>query len=193
MSITIKQLRENYKPRPVKVLIVAESPPDSNNQEIRFFYNPNQERWDHLFRSIMKVVFPDFVFRAGEKECWLQKFKSAGYYLIDATDQPINKLTQAQRRRIVAASLSDKLLEIKSLVKKKTPIILVKKGVFKLFNARLRNAGYNVIHDTFLPFPAYGQQVKFIKKCAKCLDRIRYQKSSTENQLAVKVTGNTLH
>lgn len=181
MSLSIKKLRENYKPRPVKVLIVAESPPNSKYKEIRFFYNPMQERWDHLFRSVMKAVFPDYKFRRGEKECWLQKFKSAGYYLIDATDQPINKLSRAQRCRIMDASLSDKLLEIKSLIKKKTPIILVKKDVFTLFNARLSGAGYNVIHDTFIPFPAYGHQVRFIKKCAQCLRRSRLQNSSRAN------------
>ena len=175
MSPTIKQLRENYKPRSVKVLIVAESPPDSKMEEVRFFYNPKQERWDYLFRSIMKVVFPDFVFRSGEKECWLQRFKSAGYYLIDATDQPINHLPPAQRSRIIDSSFSDKLLEIKSLVKKKTPMILVKKNVFTLLNARLRNAGYNVIHDTFLPFPAYGHQKKFIRKCVQYLRRAGFQ------------------
>jgi hypothetical protein len=55
---------------------------------VRFFYNPDQELWDHVYRAVMKVVFPEFEHRHGEKDLWLRKFKELGFYLIDATDPP---------------------------------------------------------------------------------------------------------
>jgi hypothetical protein len=52
----ISALRKQYRPEKIEVLIVAESPPDSADEEVRFFYNPRQERWDHMYRSVMKAV-----------------------------------------------------------------------------------------------------------------------------------------
>ena len=55
-----QRLREMYKPTVVKYLLIAESPPRS--QEGRFFYNPELEKWDFLFKSIMIVVGSTFLY-----------------------------------------------------------------------------------------------------------------------------------
>lgn len=169
MSMTISLLREHYKPKTVKILFVAESPPESVDEEVRFFYNPRQERLDHMYRSVMKAVFPDFEYYHGEKDQWLHKFKNHGCYLVDATDRPVNHLSPAERRKELNAAVEGKLSEIKALVLQSTPIILVKKNIFAAFNRPLRDAGYNVIHETFLPFPSHGHQARFIEACGKCL------------------------
>jgi len=166
---TISGLRKQYKPEKVDVLFLAESPPDSADEELRFFYNPRQERWDHMYRSVMEAVFPEFEYHPGEKGRWLQKFKDQGYFMIDATDTPINRLSDAERRRVLYASVKPKLSEIAGLVMPDTPIVLVKKNVFEAFNTPLREAGYNVVHDSFLPFPSHGNQAKFISACRNCL------------------------
>jgi hypothetical protein len=173
MTANIARLREHYKPDRVRVLFVAESPPESTDDEVRFFYNPRQERWDHMYRSVMKAVFPDFAYRKGEKDKWLREFKKHGYYMIDATDQPLNRLSPARRREKLNAAVNGKLHEIAELVSPSTPILLVKKNVFSAFDDRLRRAGYNVIHKKFLPFPSHGHQVEFVEACRNSLRRYR--------------------
>ena len=173
MNRTISRLRKNYKPGKVRVLFVAESPPESSDDEVRFFYNPRQERWDHMYRSVMKTVFPDFESRPGEKDKWLRRFKQHGYYMIDAIDSPVNRLASGERRSILNAALEAKLVEIATLVSRKTPIILVKKNVFLAFSGPLQHAGFNVIHKSFLPFPSHGHQARFIETCGKYLRNSR--------------------
>lgn len=152
---------------------MAESPPESSDGELRFFYNPEQERWDHMYRAVMSAVFPDFEYRPKEKDDWLRRFQERGYYLVDATDRPVNRLSSAERRSELKATVEAKLAEIKMLVTPDTPIILVKKNVFSAFNLRLRNAGYNVIHESFLPFPSHGHQARFVEACRNCLRKAR--------------------
>jgi hypothetical protein len=169
MSTTISRLRERYRPERIKVLFVAESPPESSDDEVRFFYNPRQERWDHMYRAVMKAVFPEFEYRPGEKDNWLRKFEEHGYYLIDATDLPVNRISLAERRRKLAAAVEGKLSEIRRLVVPSTPIVLVKKNIFAAFHRPLRDAGYNVIHESPLPFPSHGHQARFVEACRTCL------------------------
>lgn len=169
MSTRISHLRELYKPDRIQVLFVAESPPASSDDEVRFFYNPKQERYDYMYRSVMKAVFPEYEYRPGEKESWLRRFQKADYYMIDATDRPVNRLSSAERQKELNGSLEGKVAQIKKLISPRTPIVLVKKNVFEIFNQPLRDVGYNVIHESLLPFPSHGHQARFIEACGKCL------------------------
>lgn len=156
MSTPISQLRARYRPEIIKVLFVAESPPESRDDEVRFFYNPDprQERWDHLYRSVMKAVFSDeFEYRLGEKDKWLRKFQGNGYYLIDATDHPVNRLSSAKRRKEINDAVKGKLIEISRLISLSTPIILIKKSIFSAFNQPLRDARLQRHSRIFLAVP----------------------------------------
>lgn len=172
MRKRISILREWYRPHKIQVLLVAESPPASSDEEVRFFYNPRQESHDYMYRSVMEAVFPDFIYREGEKESWLQRFRDAGYYMVDATDRPINHLSKAEKRDELNRSLEAALTQIKKLILPSTPIVLIKKNIFEIFNGPLRKAKFNVIHDSFLPFPSHGWQARFINECGACLRRI---------------------
>ena len=93
-------LREQYRPDAVKVLFVGESPPDPGDAERRFFYSPTLFRADNLFRGLMLALYdagPDR-FRASKGE-WLLRFKGDGFWLLDLTDQPVNHMSEADRRR----------------------------------------------------------------------------------------------
>lgn len=122
-----------------------------------------------MYRAVMSAVFPEFEFRPGEKDKWLRKFQEHGYYLIDATDRPVNRLSSAERRSELKAALEGKLSEIRMLAPPGTPIVLVKKNIFAVFNRPLRAAGYNVIHESFLPFPSHGHQARFVEAYRNCL------------------------
>jgi hypothetical protein len=163
-------LREKYKPTAVKYLLIAESPPRSD--EGRFFYNPELEKWDFLFKSIMEVIFSDFT--TGRKDEFLQRFKEEGFYLIDATDTPVNHLRKVtDRNRVIEASIEDKLEEIAGLVSKSTPIFLIKKNVFEIFHPLLKREGYYVTNDEPLPFPSRGWQPVFKEKFSRNLSAVR--------------------
>jgi hypothetical protein len=121
-------LREKYRPENIKYLLIAESPPKCNDKNVRFFYNPNQEKFDYMFKSIMEVVFPSFRndYRKGDKNEYLKKFQEGGFYMIDATDTPVNKgFSPKKRNEKIKEDLKNKIKEIESLVTKKTPIFLI--------------------------------------------------------------------
>jgi hypothetical protein len=172
---TIAELRETYKPRKISCLLIAESPPRSDEPEPRFFYNPNQTRYDFLFRSIMAIVFPGFIDdRQATKHDYLKRFCKAGFYLIDATDTPINDLSKSGRNRIILSEIESKLQEISGLVSIDTPIFLIKKNIFEIFYPKLTNRGYNIAHDEYLPYPSSGQQNIFKTKFRYFLDRLTF-------------------
>lgn len=93
------RLREGFRPERIRLLFVAESPLAPTGDELRFFYNPEQDRWDYLYSSVMLAIFADFEHRPGQKGKWLRKFQEDGYYLIDAIDHPVNKLPRGTSPR----------------------------------------------------------------------------------------------
>lgn len=183
----IQRLRKNYKPKNKKInyLIIAESPPACpvcKDEEVRFFYNPKQEKWDFMFKSIMDGIFPKFksVYRKGEKHKYLKKFEEAGFYMIDAIDTPINNLSERKRNEIIESESENKIKEIEGLISERTPIFLIKKNIWEIFYYRLKDRGYNVAHKEFLPFPSSGWQSKFKEKFKKFLGKV-YDCNNVEN------------
>ncbi len=172
----IQNLRNRYKPKYIKYLLIAESPPLSKNTSVRFFYNPLQEKYDFMFKSIMEVIFPDFKtqYKKGTKYMYLEKFKNEGFYLIDTVDIPINHLrNEKDKNEKIYSNLKKKIAEIKKLVSKKTPIFIIKKNIFLIFKDLLEKEGYNVVNNEFIPFPSFGNQLKFKKIFKKYLRRVR--------------------
>jgi len=55
-----KELRRQYKPATIKCLFIAESPPESDDQDPRFFYNANNTKYDIMFLSFMRAIYPKF-------------------------------------------------------------------------------------------------------------------------------------
>jgi len=172
----IKKLRDNYRPKngPIKYLLIAESPPKCDDKNVRFFYNPNKENYDYLFKSIMDIVFPSFIkdYRKGDKDKYLKKFQEKGFYLIDATDIPVNRLSTKKRNEMIRNGMKSKIKEIENLIDKNTPIFLIKKNVYDIFKEELKNLGYNVAQDDFLPFPCCGHQKKFKEKFGYYLSKV---------------------
>ena len=172
MSALITCLRMRYRPKRILLLFVAESPPAPTAGEERFFYNAKLESSDFMYRSMMEAVFPRFRFRRGEKNTWLRKFQQRGCFLIDATDHPVNRVSETDRESIILSGRKRTLLKIRKLTAPNTPIVLIKKNIFVLFNRPLLRTEHNVIHTSFLPFPAYGNQKKFVTACRECLRKI---------------------
>ena len=74
------QVEEKWKPKKVKILFVAESPPWNGEQ--RYFYNPNIDEKDtNLRKEVLKHLNIDS----------LEKFKEIGCFLVDSIKCRINK------------------------------------------------------------------------------------------------------
>ncbi|MBN1860316.1 MAG: hypothetical protein JW840_02520 [Candidatus Thermoplasmatota archaeon] len=171
---SISNMRNRYRPQKVKYLLIGESPPKCDDENVRFFYNPEIELHDNLFKSVMRAVFPTSMtdYQKGDKGKYLVKFQSKGFYLIDATDIPVNKTARKERREILRKDMNGKIGEIEGLISIKTPIFLITRNVDDIFHEELERLGYDV---TFLPFPCRGYQKEFINRLKKVLTRHGYR------------------
>ncbi len=93
--------REAYKPERVRVLLIAESPPASGGS----FYFEKTVGKDHLFRETMKAVgsWPEgqTLPRGLDKRPLLKEFQTKGFFLIDTSLQPVDRMLLRRRRQAV--------------------------------------------------------------------------------------------
>lgn len=158
-------LRAKYKPRRLRLVIIAESPPASG----RYFYDLTGGVGEPLFRAMMKDVLG---ISPVTKEEGLTKFAKAGYLLVDATYVPVNRsFTPKERNAKILKDYPLLLKDLNSLLpSKRTRILLIKVNVCQLLDAPLQSDGFNIINqgDT-VPFPAFGQQGRFRRVIKKLL------------------------
>ena len=181
---TVQELRVRYQPTNIKYLLLAESPPESQPHEFRFFYNPENENKDYFFRSVMQVIFPDFkaLYRKGDKGKLLERFKEEGFFMIDAVDTPINNMPEKERNQQIASEINARVAEIQKLISKQTPIFLIKKNIFNIFHPVLKEMGFNVCHDERLPFPSTGQQERFKHKFKELLGKLGFEPKARKGE-----------
>lgn len=160
--------RARWKPEKVHLLLIAESAPDDGGDlaNRRYFYDDNLTGRDSLFREVVRALFDNPVLKSGPgaKVPWLVRLRDQGIYLIDLASVPVNYQSTPERN----AALQQNINATVALAAELDPdgIVLVKRNVFELLNARLRNAGLRVLHDEFIPFPGSGQQVRFRERFA---------------------------
>lgn len=149
--------RKKYKPRKIKCLLIAESPPDITSKRF-FYYEKYFPHGESLFMETMKSLFPDDSLTGGDykrnKKKYLTKFKKAGLYLEDASTIPFPKKSRpSYKRKMLKSELPLLLKRIPKLISKSTPIILIAKPVFKICYEPLKEAGFNILNDTKINFP----------------------------------------
>jgi len=153
--------RNEYKPRNIRVLFIAESPPSSGG----YFYFEKTIGKDHLFRETMKALEFWPISRPMRKGCdkssMLEEFRSLGYFLIDVCEFPVDKLRPRERR----ISTIRGALTLPGRVGALCPdrILIVKKTVFKPAIQALSKTGFagRVLNTEPLPFPSHGNQKKY--------------------------------
>ncbi len=150
--------RERYRPRRVKLLLVAESPPTSGS----YFYFDQTNGKDHLFRETMralgfwKIGVP---MRKGlDKTRMLHRFKSRGCYLIDVCGTPVDKLRRRDRNSRVEQGLGSLVKEIKRLNPER--IVVLKVSIYRRVKTAILNAGLTakLANRKPIPFPSHGNQ-----------------------------------
>lgn len=153
-----EKARLNYKPKNIRFLFIGESMPAGGT----FFYFEDS----NLYRYTKEAFFKNFNWP--EKD-FLKFFKSNGFYLDDLCQEPINQLTESEKRKArkaYEANLSDRLKEYKPLV-----IISTPKSIEKNVNSAINLSGLR-IENYSLPFPAMGNQYKYVDELDHLLNNI---------------------
>lgn len=157
MPTKFQNARRKYRPKKIKCLLIAESPPDITSK--RFFYFEKYfSRGDSLFMETMKALFPDDTFSGGDykrsKEIYLKKFMNAGLYLEDASSIPFPKgSSKPFKRKMLQGQLPPLKEKLLTLIDHSIPIILISDTVFEICYDSLKKEGYNILNDKVIFFP----------------------------------------
>ncbi len=168
-----EELREKYRPARVRVLLIAESPPDPGSGDRRFFYSPVLTRNDNLYRGVAEAVYGerrDVDLR--DKPAVLKRLKEDGLWLIDATEYPINKTTSTVRAREIAAAVP-RLIERCLELAPEIGVIICHTKVYAAAARALREAGVTVLHTEPIPFPLGNWRAEFVSRFRRVLESAR--------------------
>ncbi len=143
------------------MLWIAESPPTSGS----YFYFEEATGHDHLFRETMRAVkfWPEDekMLKGTDKRPLLEKFQSKGYFLVDTSPYPVDKLQDGKRNE----ALVEGLPALGRLVERLNPsgVIIVKSNVYALARKMLGSMGMEdrVLNKESLPFPTHGRQKSY--------------------------------
>jgi hypothetical protein len=156
-----EELRERYRPDRLRVLLIAESPPDPGAGNRRFFYSP-ELRADNLYRGVAEALYgerPNFDVR--KKTAVLDQLKADGFWLIDAVDTPVDKLGSTARTAAIQAATAS-VVDACIRLAPELGVIICHGKVYAAAAAPLRDAGVNVLHDESLPFPLGNWRAQFV-------------------------------
>lgn len=164
----IELARLKYKPERIKLLLIAEAPPDDIQ---RFFYYEDVHERDYLFLGIVEAISPDVKTKYIDsnrnpkvKRMVLEWLKELGVYLIDLSDKPIHG-----NRDDLPTNLPSLIAKVKSLINDDTVISLVKVNVYDTAFDIL-NKKFNNVVNLRIDFPSSGNQKKFQEKFTKVLE-----------------------
>jgi hypothetical protein len=90
-----EQLREQYRPRRIRILFVGEAPPASG----RFFYRADSGLYRAIYETFI-IAFPSLRSSNGK---FLEAFQRMGCYLVDLCGKPVDRMKPTLRRRVCRA------------------------------------------------------------------------------------------
>jgi hypothetical protein len=156
-----EQLRQQYRPDRLEVLLVGESPPDPGPGPRRFFYAPTLSR-DNLYRGVAQGLYGEQSgVEVADKPAVLRRLQADGFWLIDATDQPVNHLPSTARRAAIQAAVPQLVDRCGDLAPRRG-VVICHSIVYQLAAPALRDAGVTVLHDQPLPFPLGNWRAAFV-------------------------------
>lgn len=157
-----RELREQYRPNELKILLIGESPPDPGEGVLRFFYAPTLS-YDNLYRGVAQALYGDRNdVDLGDKPSVLKRIRDDGFWLIDAVEYPANKLSSSARDRAISDAVPGLVQRCLKLAPERGVIICHGK-VYAAASDALRAAGVKVLHDNPLPFPLGNWRGRFVQ------------------------------
>jgi len=166
------QLREEYQPETIRVLLIGESAPDAGASEKRFFYAPVLDRRDNLFRAVVAAFLGCSPGKSGDsKQPHLERLKAEGVYLIDLVPFPVNKLEAKAR----AKALRDHATSCIDAARLLNPagIIVCHTPSYHVLAKPMADAKLPLLHSAPIPFPLGNWRPKFIADVRAALKRAR--------------------
>jgi hypothetical protein len=157
-----EDLRAQWKPDVVRLLLVGESAPDPAAQERRFFYAPTLDRRDNLFRGVVAALYEPIPrgSTGRPKRPWLERLRTDGVYLVDLVPFPVDKLTAGERRRARRHHVPALVRQAQTLLP--DGVIVCHGPTFTEVASALRAAGLPLLHDEPLPFPLGNTRARFV-------------------------------
>jgi hypothetical protein len=103
----------------------------------------------------------------------LARFMREGYFLIDASEEPMpDRASSSQKLALLRASVPRLIVRLKEFaVDKNTPIVLIGGVTYSACAQSLMNLGFNVINEAMIDHPARGGQLRFRQKLRCTLQR----------------------
>jgi len=159
------KLRNKHLPEELKLIFVLESPPASG----KYFYDKSGKTSESLFNELMKALS----YIPSDKKDGLEFFKNKGFFLVDATYKPVNKLKGIERNHTILSDFDNLVADLKNLNSdKRVSLILIKANICRLLEAKLQSEGFYVLNESaVIPFPSTGQQKKFHIEINKLLNK----------------------
>jgi hypothetical protein len=155
-------LRRQWKPNAVRLLLVGESAPDPGAEERRFFYAPKLDRRDNLFRGMVEALYEPIPrgSTGKPKRPWLERLRADGVYLVDLVPFPVDKLASGERRRARRAHVAALVEQAQALDPE--GVIVCHAPTFTEAAPALRAVGLPLLHNEPLPFPLGNTRARFV-------------------------------
>jgi hypothetical protein len=157
-------LRNEYKPDVVRILLVAESPPDPLGADRRFFYSSTLTGHDNLFRGVALAAYglsKEDLNRTG-KPTILRRLQRDGFLLIDAVEYPVNHLGSGARRAAIRESASGLVARVRQYEPVRG-VFICPTPVFTAVTPTLRASGVSVLNTAAAPFPLANTRRRFVE------------------------------
>ena len=168
--------RQRFLPSPIRLIVVAESPPDGG---LYFYRTDGSHTGETLFREMMMAIGAT----PASKAEGLEKFRAAGLLLVDATYTPVNKgYAPARRREIIEDGYPALVADLRSLMGgRRVPVVVIKTTLCDLLVPRLKANGFDLLNSPAIrpPFPSDGNQPKFRAQFGEAL-RLAEQKTAMD-------------
>ena len=169
------ELRQQYRPEHIKLLLVAESPPPSENiGGSRHFYRSAQpRREDRLFNNTIWALYPAASEKTedelqAEKESWLRRLQADGVYMIEALEiSQAHKVEKKDRQARIKEALPRLIERVGELAEDDTRLVLVKSNVFVAAAEPLRAAGFTVLNTALVDYPGHYNQQAYKEKLSR--------------------------
>jgi hypothetical protein len=172
------EFRRRYEPECIRLVIIAESPPASG----KYFYDPAGATSEPLFAALMKQLDHSHPHRA-TKEDGLREFQRRGWVLVDATYEPVDKLSDSAASSVIERHyplLRDDLARL--IPDRSTPLVLIKANVCRILKPKLLQDGFKVLNgDRVIYFPGAGRQKEFHQQFGATLERSGYTRAGARS------------
>lgn len=172
--ISYDEIRQIYRPKRIKVLLIAESPPPKPDIQSsrQFYYTDRIRQDDRLFVNTIRALYPKTIdTKESEleqhKDEWLRRFQNDGFYMIEALQESqVHEVTKKQRKSRIRDVVPTLIERVSDLVEPGTGIILIKSNVFEEAAEPLKAAGFTVLNTELVDYPGHYNQRAYREKLA---------------------------